>query len=871
MHTLLALASPRPTPDPTHAVLGAPPWSGWGKVPGVHVEPDRLTVTGINRRVWPEPTQTHDSVSVPGVNNEVILEFTGDFEIKYKVKLNTGSDLYLYLWGYVPMVQDEWRAQNNLISLECQRWGEWGGNNGTVYWSAYDMYEVNTWGSGDVPMGLEADEIEITVRREGGIVTATGNGAPLMSVVDEFNMFPNNEVYLGIFEGRVGESSYVTEITASAVGAGSTVKRKLAGARYVHKTDTSLRRYARENHPSLRIGTSVTAHPLALDRTYGNVLGREFSEVTAEHSMKMYFVQPQQGVFDFSEADMIVEFAVANGMAVHGHCLVWDSALPGWLTEGTWSASQLEAIMVGHITALVGRYRGIIRSWDVINEPFEGFTATLRDNIWHRAMGPGYIEIALRAAHAADPAAKLFINEWGVEDPGTKSQALQALFAGLLADGVPVHGIGFQMHEDVNAAYQETWPDDTPSADRATLSNAVDTYKALGLLFRLSELDVNRHEILPTTEVAMEHYYWDILDVCIEKEAYSFCMWGFTDRWSSLQGWWDYHDYGNGVIFDENYQPKLAYDGLSYRLRDLPSPSPRTDGPPPEVDAPPIHWTVQTTAFGGAWVHGVAYGNGVWVAVGDEGLVATSPDGTSWTTRTTPLGGTFGDLYLYKVTFANGTFVAVGEEGMLGTSSDGINWTVRSSGVGFRGLNSVAYGAGQWVAVGDGGHVTTSLDSVTWTPAGSVLSRAAHDLEFHDGLWVAAQSHRMIETSPNGTVWTEQATPVDVWGQYSVAYGAGVWVATIDGDDPSVVTSPDGITWTQHLIPAVVGVGPVAFARGHFVTSDFVGAVFTSPDGAVWTQRDGPFGGDFVYAFGYGDGQWVAAGEQIATSVPSLT
>lgn len=887
MHTLLALATPRPERDLTNAVLGAAPWSGWKRVPGVTPGPSGLAVTGINRRVWPEPSQTHDSSETPGVNNEVALAFTGDFQITLKARLNTGSDLYLRLWGYVPMVQDEWRPLNNMISLECQRWGEWGGNNGTVYWSAYDMYWVNEYGSGDVQMGLEGDEIEFVVRREGSVITVTGNGDPIMTYTDAYDMFPNGEVYFGMHEDRVGETSYITEITAQAVGAGSTVRRKATGARYVPKSNTSLRHYARENYPGFRIGTCVAAHPLGLDPTYGNVLGREFNEITAEHCMKMNFVQPQQGVYDFSEADLLVEFAVANNMAIHGHCLVWDAALPGWLTEGVWSPAQLETIMVGHITAVVGRYAGVIRSWDVINEPFEGFTADLRNNIWHQAMGPEYISIALHAANLADPAAKLFINEWGVEDPGTKSQALQALFSQLLSDDVPVHGVGFQMHEDVNAEYQETWPDDTPSADKLTFSNAADTYTNLGLLFRVSEMDVNRHQVLPTTEVAMEHYYWDILDVCIEKGAYSFCMWGFTDRWSSLQGWWDYHAYGNGMIFDADYQPKLAYDGLSYRLRDLPSPSPRPDPEPPEEDMPPIHWTAQSIDLDYRWAFGVAHGNGTWVVLGDNGALLTSSDGVNWTVRPDLEWDGYPED-VNDVAYADGQFVAVGRSGLVSTSPDGINWTDRNGGLGTSELTCVARGAGLWVAGGGySGVATTSPDGITWTPLGAVMASNMIRLAYANGLWVAAGGWEGgTTTSTNGTTWTQRTIPDAEGGLSGIAYGNGTWVA-VGGDDiwggpngAAAYTSPDGINWTKHKMPtpAPDALDSVAFGQGHFVAGAFEdGSLYTSPDGINWTLRFREEALAFIHV-AYANDRWVAVGVNketdevaIATSVPSLT
>lgn len=540
---------------------------------GARVLADRIGFVGIDRQLSPLPGSGDSPVDVPGVNNDVALTFTGDFSITTRMILPQDSDLYVEFWGYIPMVQDEWRAKNNMISFEFRRWGEWGGNNGTCYWTSHDQHWAEAWGSGDIEMGLYGDEIVFVFQRVGDHITATANGADIMFLAQtDRDYFPDKTVYLSAYEGRVGETSHITHMRADALDAVSTVHRRIMGVRPIAQSTTSLRTHAQNNYPNTRIGSTVSAHPLAMDEQYAPILGREFNQITPENAMKFQMIQPQQGVFEFGEADMLAEYCILNDSKMHGHCLVWQEAIPMWIHNGTWTNQQVEDIMVNHITTVVGRYAGTFESWDVINEPFEGFTADLREHVWNTAMGRDYIKKALIAAHAADPTALLFINEWGVEEAGTKQDAIYDLFVELLADDVPVHGIGFQMHEDMNADYQETWPDDTPSVNKQMLKDAIARFKGLGLEARVSELDVNMHQIYPTTLQAFSEYYRDMLAACLEEGAHTFCMWGFTDRWSSLQGWWDYHSYGNGLIFDENYQPKNAYHLMNELLETPPTP-----------------------------------------------------------------------------------------------------------------------------------------------------------------------------------------------------------------------------------------------------------------------------------------------------------
>lgn len=160
------------------------------------------------------------------------------------------------------------------------------------------------------------------------------------------------------------------------------------------------------------IGTAVTGSRLT--GTYGDLAGTQFGSLTPGNAMKWGSVEPTQNSFNWAEADQIVAFAQAHGQQVRGHTLVWHSQNPGWLTNGTWTSAQLGALLQNHISTEAGRYKGKIAAWDVVNEAFNE-DGTYRSTLWYNGLGADYIANALTWARAADPAAKLYINDYNVE------------------------------------------------------------------------------------------------------------------------------------------------------------------------------------------------------------------------------------------------------------------------------------------------------------------------------------------------------------------------------------------------------------------------------------------------------------------------
>jgi len=579
--TMLPVLQRNQTISNVAANLLTAPFTAWSRMSGVSMTGGRIKVDGINRQLTnaigdDDSPPEDDPIAAPAVCNDVALTVSGDWQIQFVLSIDMDQDLHVLLYGVVPMVQDEWQNDNNMLDIEINVWDEDPtANTATLWWTSYNKNSGTKEGSLDFNSGATAgtDLINLIVKKVGTTYTITVNNkqAGSWTVADANSVFLGPDIYFSFFCDAVGQTCYVTAINATAIGTGSSVKRRNMGAPWVVRSENSLRNQVELNYPNTTIGTCVASHPLSMDRQYAPVLGRDFNEITPENCMKFQLVEPQQGVYEFGEADVLVEFAQKNNIRIHGHCLVWFNSNPEWLTKGTFTNAQIQTIMENHIAALVGRYKGKIAAWDVINEPFIEWTANLHASPWNTAMGSNYITLALQAAHTADPDALLFINEWGCEAAGDKQDALYNLCSSLLTAGVPLHGVGFQMHEDMNDPDFQADTPDQGSVSPAELRTAIQRFKALGLQVRVSEMDVNLHSIGPNTVQAQGDYFRDMMEVCIEEQARSFTMWGFTDKWTSLQEWTEYYQYGNGVIFDTSYNPKIAYNEILARLKQPPT------------------------------------------------------------------------------------------------------------------------------------------------------------------------------------------------------------------------------------------------------------------------------------------------------------
>ncbi len=299
------------------------------------------------------------------------------------------------------------------------------------------------------------------------------------------------------------------------------------------------------------IGAAVDA-ALLDDEAYVRTLLREFNAVTPENAMKWGPVHPAEHGWDFGPADRIVDFAEAHRLRVHGHTLVWHEQLPDWLTPAL-TRRRAARVLAAHVETLVGRYRGRVAAWDVVNEAV-GDGGRLRPSVFLRTLGSGYVAEAFRLAHAADPAARLYYNDYGAEGRGPKSDAVYALARRLVEQDVPIHGVGLQMH------LRATHPP-APDAIRANVARLA----ALGLEVRISEMDVRIRRVRRPDPLAVQaRVYHDAIAACAETPGFAgVTFWGVSDAHSWIDARFGEDD---PLLLDADYAPKPAYFGVRAAL-----------------------------------------------------------------------------------------------------------------------------------------------------------------------------------------------------------------------------------------------------------------------------------------------------------------
>jgi endo-1,4-beta-xylanase len=324
-------------------------------------------------------------------------------------------------------------------------------------------------------------------------------------------------------------------VIASAALAGSLALVRPAAA------DTSLKQLAEAQ--GKYFGTALTQSNLG-NSTLVGVAASQFDFMTPGNEMKWDTTEPSNGSFNFGPGDAMVVFAQAHSMKVRGHNLVWHSQLPSWVSN--LPSGQVQAAMETHITTEATHYKGEVYSWDVVNEPFND-DGTLRQDAFFTAMGSGYIADALRTAHAADPNAKLYLNDYNIEGENAKSNAMYSLAQSLLAQGVPINGIGLESHFILGQV---------PSTMQANMAR----FAALGLDVAVTELD-DRIQ-LPATGANLAQQATDYSTVVSDCLAVARCVgvsqWGVGDADSWIPGF--FSGYGAATMYDQNYQPKPAYN-----------------------------------------------------------------------------------------------------------------------------------------------------------------------------------------------------------------------------------------------------------------------------------------------------------------------
>jgi len=318
-------------------------------------------------------------------------------------------------------------------------------------------------------------------------------------------------------------------------------------------------------------GTDTLAQP---------IIKNHFNSVVAENCMKSEKIQPQQGVFTFDDADKFVAYGEANNMFIIGHCLVWHSQAPTWFftddAGNDVSRDTLIARLKNHIETLVGRYKGRVDGWDVVNEAIED-DGSYRQSKFYKIIGEDYIELAFRFAHEADPDAELYYNDYSMAKLGRRD-AVVKLVNNLKEKGIKVDAIGMQGHITL----------DYPTFD--DYEKSIVAFAATGAQIMITELDVTvlpnpfdnvsadvalnaeyKKEMNPysngmpdSVSLALTNRYIGLFNLLLkhEESVSRVTIWGVNDG----QSWRNYWPISGRVdyplLFDRNYQPKPVVSKL---------------------------------------------------------------------------------------------------------------------------------------------------------------------------------------------------------------------------------------------------------------------------------------------------------------------
>ena len=291
---------------------------------------------------------------------------------------------------------------------------------------------------------------------------------------------------------------------------------------------------------------------------YAALVAREFSSLTAENAMKPKYTWLAEDRYDFAPGDSIVAFAQQHQMQVHGHTLVWHFMPPRWLEDAlpTYDSAQLEDMLREYIYTVVGHYRGRVASWDVVNEVINQAGDGMRESVYYQTLGEDYPARLFQYARAADPDVLLFYNDYDLVKNPTKLQKTLAMIDDFQARGIPIDGIGLQMHIDLNVSLDN-------------LQHAVKEIARRGLKVHLSEVDVKANPKGQTDHLTKElaqaqraklREIVRIYNALPAEHKFAITFWGLRDNESWLNSFTDYPQWP--LLFDEAYAKKPMYEGF---------------------------------------------------------------------------------------------------------------------------------------------------------------------------------------------------------------------------------------------------------------------------------------------------------------------
>lgn len=329
------------------------------------------------------------------------------------------------------------------------------------------------------------------------------------------------------------------------------------------------------------VGTALNQDQIdGLDPEALQLAGNQFNSITAENCMKWGKIHPLPGVYKFEPADSFVEYGENNGMYIVGHCLVWHSQTPDWVFQDESGSLTVRDTLLqrmhDHILAVVGRYKGRVDCWDVVNEPIED-DGQIRKSMWSEIIGEDFIQKAFEYAREADPEAVLILNDYSLPN-SSRREGMVRLISDLQSEGVMVDGVGMQGH------YQLDYP------KMSDLEASILAFSDLGVKVMITELDINvlpranyntgadlsnREEYLaklnPYTEglpdsvgLLLAGQYGDLFTLFVKHadKIDRVTLWGVHDGQSWKNNWPVRGRTNYPLLFDRNYQPKMAFESV---------------------------------------------------------------------------------------------------------------------------------------------------------------------------------------------------------------------------------------------------------------------------------------------------------------------
>ena len=327
--------------------------------------------------------------------------------------------------------------------------------------------------------------------------------------------------------------------------------------------DASLKAHAQPKN--LRVGAAVNMPLLRSDPKYAQVLREQYDILVGENCMKWKALRPTPSTYDFKEADELVAFAGKNDMALRGHNLCWHEALPDWFA-GTVTKENAAAVLTDHIRTVVGRYKGRIGSWDVVNEAIwteDGRPDGLRSSSpWFDLLGPGYVDLAFRTAREVDPSTLLTYNDYGIEYDipyeTRRRTAVMDLLKRMRKAGTPIDAVGIQSH--------------LKGTDAAKLGSGIRDFasgaRKMGLQVFLTEMDVKTDDLPDESTDELDK---DVADVyrrylklmLADPAVRSVLTWGVADNqtWLDAPKWRVKHPdrLQRPLPFTSGYRPAPAF------------------------------------------------------------------------------------------------------------------------------------------------------------------------------------------------------------------------------------------------------------------------------------------------------------------------